>query len=78
MLQAGRAILELLARLQRDFSLTLILISHSLPAIAQLATNVAIMQAGRFVECGSARDILHAPRHPYTRELLSSVPRIPA
>jgi oligopeptide transport system ATP-binding protein len=74
----GAQILELLARLGREFSLTLILISHSLPVVAQLATRVAVMQAGRFVEAGSAEEILQAPQHPYTQALLAAVPRIPA
>src|SRR5580704_1085702 len=73
----GAQILELLARLQREFSLTLILISHSLPVVAQLATRVAVMQAGRFVEAGSAEEILQAPQHPYTQALLAAVPEIP-
>jgi len=74
----GAQILELLARLQREFSLTLILISHSLPVVAQLATRVAVMQAGKFVEIGAAEKILTAPEHPYTRALLAAVPEIPA
>jgi oligopeptide transport system ATP-binding protein len=74
----GAQILELLARLQREFSLTLILISHSLPVVAQLATSVAVMQAGRFVESGSVDEVLRAPRHPYTQALLAAVPEIPA
>jgi oligopeptide transport system ATP-binding protein len=74
----GAQILELLARLRRDLSLTLILISHSLPVVAQLATSVAVMQAGRFVETGSAEKILRAPEHPYTQALLAAVPEIPA
>jgi ABC-type oligopeptide transport system ATPase subunit len=74
----GAQILELLARLQREFSLTLILISHSLPVIAQLASRIAVMQAGRIVETGPAQEILTAPRHPYTQALLSAVPQIPA
>jgi oligopeptide transport system ATP-binding protein len=73
----GAQILELLARLQRDLSLTLILISHSLPVVAQLSTRVAVMQAGRFVETGSAGQVLGAPQHPYTQALLSAVPQIP-
>ena len=74
----GAQILELLARLQRVFSLTLILISHSLPVVAQLATRVAVMQAGKFVEIGAAEKILRAPAHPYTVALLVAVPEIPA
>ncbi|MGH9705332.1 MAG: ABC transporter ATP-binding protein, partial [Candidatus Acidiferrales bacterium] len=62
----GAQILELLARLQSEFSLTLILISHSLPVIAQLASRIAVMQAGRIVETGPAQEILGAPRQPYT------------
>jgi oligopeptide transport system ATP-binding protein len=74
----GAQILELLARLQTEFSLTLILISHSLPVVAQLASRVAVMQAGKFVEAGPAAQILTAPRHPYTQALLAAVPQIPA
>jgi len=74
----GAQILELLARLRREFSLTLILISHSLPVVAQLATRVAVMQAGRIVELGPAELVLTRPQHPYTQTLLGAVPQIPA
>jgi oligopeptide transport system ATP-binding protein len=74
----GAQILELLAQLQREFSLTLILISHSLPVVAQLATRVAVMQTGRIVEIGSAEQVLNKPQHPYTQTLLAAVPQIPA
>ena len=73
----GAQILELLARLQREFSLTLILISHSLPVVAQLASRVAVMQAGQIVELGPADQVLQNPQHPYTQALLASVPEIP-
>ncbi|MGH9745787.1 MAG: ATP-binding cassette domain-containing protein [Candidatus Acidiferrales bacterium] len=73
----GAQILELLARLQREFMLTLILISHSLPVVAQLATRVAVMQAGCFVELGSADQVLTSPQNPYTQALLAAVPEIP-
>jgi ABC-type dipeptide/oligopeptide/nickel transport system ATPase component len=73
----GAQILELLARLQKEFSLTVILISHSLPVVAQLATRVAVMQAGHFVEMGTAEQVLGAPQHPYTQALLAAVPQIP-
>jgi ABC-type microcin C transport system duplicated ATPase subunit YejF len=72
----GAQILELLQKLQRDFSLTYLLISHSLPVVAQLATRVAVMNQGRFVEQGPAAQVLARPAHPYTQLLLSSVPKI--
>ena len=74
----GAQILELLVRLQQEFSLTLILISHSLPVVAQLASRVAVMQGGKFVEVGPAAQVLQAPQHPYTQALLAAVPEIPA
>jgi oligopeptide transport system ATP-binding protein len=74
----GAQILELLARLRQEFSLTLILISHSLPVVAQLASRVAVMQGGRFVETGGADEVLRSPQHPYTQTLLAAVPEIPA
>ncbi|MGA8222380.1 MAG: ATP-binding cassette domain-containing protein [Candidatus Acidiferrales bacterium] len=74
----GAQILELLARLQREFSLTLILISHSLPVVAQLSTRVAVMQSGKIVELGPAEQVLTKPQHPYTQTLLAAVPQIPA
>jgi len=73
----GAQILELLTRLQREFSLTLILISHSLPVVAQLATRVAVMQKGRIVEIGPADQVLGAPQHSYTKALIAAVPQIP-
>jgi len=74
----GAQILELLDRLRREFSLTLILISHSLPVVAQLATRVSVMQAGKFVESGTADQVLQASQHPYTQALIAAVPEIPA
>jgi oligopeptide transport system ATP-binding protein len=74
----GAQILDLLLRLQRELSLTLILISHSLPVVAQLASRVAVMQAGKFVEIGPAVEVLQSPQHPYTQALLGAVPEIPA
>ena len=57
---------------------TLLLISHSVPVVAQLATRVAVMHAGKFVEIGIAEQVLRDPAHPYTRSLLAAVPQIPA
>ena len=74
----GAQILELLQNLQRDFSLTYLLISHSMPVVAQLATRIAVMQGGRIVETGPAAQILAKPAHSYTRSLLAAIPSLPA
>lgn len=74
----GAQILQLLQRLRREFSLTLLLISHNLPVVGQLATRVAVMQSGRFVETGPAARVLFSPEHPYTKSLLAAVPRLPS
>ena len=73
----GAQILALLAQLQQDFSLTLILISHSMPVVAQMATRVAVMRAGRFVEVGAVEQVLQSPQNEYTQALLAAVPEIP-
>ncbi|MGH9680754.1 MAG: ATP-binding cassette domain-containing protein, partial [Candidatus Acidiferrales bacterium] len=73
----GAQILELLQNLQRDFALTYLLISHSLPVVAQLATRIAVMQGGRIVETGPAARILNAPAHPYTQSLIAAIPALP-
>ena len=74
----GAQILELLQNLQRDFALTYLLISHSLPVVAQLATRIAVMQGGRIVETGPAEQILAAPTHPYTQSLIAAIPVLPS
>ena len=74
----GAQILELLRALQAQYGLTYLFISHSLPVVAQLATRVAVMQAGRLVELGPAGRVLTAPEHPYTQALLAAVPTLPA
>ena len=74
----GAQILELLARLRQRILAHLILISHSLPVVAQLASRVAVMQSGRFVESGAAEQVLQSPQHPYTQALVAAVPDIPA
>ncbi|HKV46904.1 MAG TPA: ATP-binding cassette domain-containing protein [Candidatus Acidoferrales bacterium] len=74
----GAQIIDLLVRLQQEFSLTLILISHSMPVVAQMATRVAVMRAGRFVEVGAVEQVLQSPQNEYTQALLAAVPEIPA
>ncbi len=73
----GAQILELLQTLQQEYALTYLLISHSLPVVAQLASRVAVMQAGKLVEVGPVSQVLGQPVHPYTRVLLAAVPEIP-
>jgi oligopeptide transport system ATP-binding protein len=73
----GAQVLLLLQELQREFALTYIFISHSLPVVAQVATRIAVMRAGQFLEVGAAEQILQQPRKEYTRELLSAVPELP-
>jgi peptide/nickel transport system ATP-binding protein/oligopeptide transport system ATP-binding protein len=70
--------LVLLQDLQREFGLTYLLISHSLPVVAQVATRIAVMRAGKFVELGEAGQVLRHPQHAYTQELLAAVPELPA
>lgn len=69
-------ILELLASLQADTGLALLLISHDLAVVSQVADRVAVMYAGRIVETGTARQVFGSPRHPYTEGLLRAVPTI--
>jgi ABC-type glutathione transport system ATPase component len=74
----GAQVLLLLQELQSEFGLTYIFISHSLPVVAQMATRIAVMRRGQFVELGLAEQVLHQPGHAYTRELLAAVPSLPA
>jgi peptide/nickel transport system ATP-binding protein len=74
----GAQVLQLLQELQREFALTYVFISHSLPVVAQLATRIAVMRAGKFVEVGEAEQLLRQPKDEYTRALLSAVPELPA
>jgi peptide/nickel transport system ATP-binding protein len=67
-------ILHLLARLQREFSMGLVLITHDLGIVARIATRVVVMYAGQIVEAGSASAIFSTPRHPYTRGLMACIP----
>ena len=74
----GAQVLLLLQKLQNEFGLTYLFISHSLPVVAQIATRIAVMRAGQFVEVGTAENILTQPEHPYTQQLLAAVPKLPA
>jgi peptide/nickel transport system ATP-binding protein len=71
-------IMELLAELQQEYNTAIILITHDLGVVADVADEVAVMYAGRLVERGSLNDIFYSPEMPYTVGLLSSVPRLDA
>jgi peptide/nickel transport system ATP-binding protein/oligopeptide transport system ATP-binding protein len=67
-------ILELLRELQRDLGTAILLITHDLGVVNELADRIAVMYAGRLAEEGGRREVLGAPRHPYTQGLLRAVP----
>jgi len=69
-------IMELLAELQRERNMALILITHDLGVVADIADRIAVMYAGRVVEHADVQSIYAAPAHPYTRGLLESLPRL--
>jgi peptide/nickel transport system ATP-binding protein len=70
------AILDLLAELQVSLGMSMVLVSHDLGVIDKMCTDVAVLRRGEIVEAGATREVLANPRHPYTRGLLASVPRI--
>ncbi len=69
------SIVELLMRLQRENGLTYLFVSHDLALVRQIADTVSVLRHGSVVETGSTGRVFTEPRHPYTRELLASVPR---
>ncbi len=69
-------VLELLARRRRELGAAVILITHDLGVVAEVADRVLVMYAGRIVESGPKADIFTRPRHPYTQALLRSTPRL--
>ncbi|WP_066308371.1 ABC transporter ATP-binding protein [Bacillus sp. FJAT-29814] len=71
-------ILELFRDIQKKTGVSIILITHDLGVVAQVADRIAVMYAGRIVEIGTRREIFYQPQHPYTKGLLQSVPRLDA
>lgn len=69
-------LLELMNELQRDNGMAIVLITHDLGVIAEMADHVSVMYLGEVVESAPVDDIFHDPKHPYTRSLLKSIPRI--
>ncbi len=72
----GAQIINLLAQLQRDFGLTYLFISHSMPIVRYLSTRIAVMQKGKLMELGTTEQITTNPQNSYTRKLLESTPEI--
>ncbi|MFJ9039383.1 ABC transporter ATP-binding protein [Streptomyces sp. NPDC102406] len=69
-------VMDLLAELQRELNMGLILITHDLGVVADVADKIAVMYAGRIVEHAPVHEIYRAPAHPYTKGLLESIPRL--
>jgi peptide/nickel transport system ATP-binding protein len=74
----GAQIVNLLQQLQRDFGLTYLFISHSMPVVRYLSTRIAVMYQGKIVEVGTTEQITTQPQHAYTRKLLAATPEMAA
>lgn len=74
----GAQIVNLMAQLQREFGLTYLFISHSMPVVRYLATRIAVMYRGKIVEVGETDQIVEQPRHAYTQSLLQATPEVVA
>jgi peptide/nickel transport system ATP-binding protein len=72
----GAQIVNLLAELQREFGLTYLFISHSIPIVRYLATDIAVMYRGKIVESGATEQIVDRPQQEYTRSLLKATPEV--
>jgi peptide/nickel transport system ATP-binding protein len=68
--------LDLLKELQREFNLTILLITHNIGVVAEVSDRIAVMYAAKLVEVGDVKDVFANPKHPYTQGLLRSVPNI--
>ncbi len=71
-------IIALLKRITKAHGAAVMLVTHDMGVIAETADRVAVLYAGRLVESGPVREVLHAPRHPYTAGLMASIPRLGA
>jgi peptide/nickel transport system ATP-binding protein len=74
----GAQIVNLLRQLQREFGLTYLFISHSMPVVRYLSTRIAVMYRGKIVEIGPTEQITESPQHPYTASLLAATPEMAA
>ncbi|MEM2896262.1 MAG: ABC transporter ATP-binding protein [Candidatus Bathyarchaeia archaeon] len=69
-------VMNLLKKLKNEFSISVILLTHDLRIISEIADRVAIMYAGEFIEFGDIDYLFYSPKHPYTQKLLASIPRL--
>ena len=72
----GGQIVNLMRKLQQEFQLTYLFISHSLPVVRYLSTRIAVMYRGKLVEIGTTEEVTESPRHEYTRSLLTATPEL--
>jgi peptide/nickel transport system ATP-binding protein len=72
----GAQVVNLLRDLQREFGLTYLFISHSMPLVRYLSTNIAVLRGGKLVEFGSRDAVCDAPREEYTRRLVEATPEL--
>ena len=68
--------LKLLKRLQQESNMAILFITHDFGVVARMCDRVAVMYAGRIVECGPVRQVFEHPSHPYTQALIASVPQL--
>jgi ABC-type glutathione transport system ATPase component len=73
----GAQVVNLLRDLQREFQLTYLFITHSMPLVLYLASRVAVMRQGKIVEIGDAEQVCRAPRNAYTQGLIAATPELP-
>ncbi|MRN68674.1 MAG: ABC transporter ATP-binding protein, partial [Nitrosopumilales archaeon] len=69
-------IVNVLKRLKKENGMTIILITHDLGIISEIADKIAVMYAGQIVEIGKASEIYENPKHPYTQALISAIPKL--
>ena len=72
----GAQVVNLLAELQREFGLTYLFISHSMPVVRYLSTRIAVMYRGKIMEVGPTEQVIERPSHEYTRKLLAATPEL--
>jgi ABC-type glutathione transport system ATPase component len=70
----GAQVINLLRSLQREFSLTYLFITHSMPLVRYLATEIAVLRGGQLLEMGPTQQVVESPAHPYTRSLMAATP----